>query len=36
MSPNFNEVLAGVKQEIEEVTPEEENAKLDSNKDITL
>ena len=36
MSPNFNELLAGVKQEIEEVTPQEINAKLNSNKDFIL
>ncbi len=36
MSPNFNELLTGVKQEIEEVTPQEINAKLPGNKDFTL
>ena len=36
MSPNFNELLTGVKQEIEEVTPQEIYAKLNGTKDFTL
>ena len=36
MSPNFNELLSSVKQEISEVSPPEVNDKLNGNRDFTL
>ena len=36
MSPNFNELLSSVKQEISEVSPPEVNDKLNGNSDFTL